>query len=117
MRNKKAQSIIEYTMLVVCLSAALLLMQHYVKRAAQGRLREAADTIGGQYDAGHINSVMSIFQSGTTTTISRQVEVSAPQLAEEGKIFGIRTTSVTGNERLRRVSSETLGEFPDELFE
>jgi Flp pilus assembly pilin Flp len=55
MKNKygrtKAQSTIEYAMMVACLAAALIGMQIYIKRGVQGRIRSAADEIGGQYSA------------------------------------------------------------------
>jgi Flp pilus assembly pilin Flp len=55
MKNKygrtKAQSTIEYAVMVACLAAALIGMQIYIKRGIQGRIRSAADEIGGQYSA------------------------------------------------------------------
>jgi len=51
MHKTKAQSILEYTMAVACLAAALFGMQIYIKRALQGRFRGVADEIGEQYSA------------------------------------------------------------------
>ena len=47
-KNKylKAISVIEYSMLVAIVVAALLGMQIYLKRAISGRWRQAADTFG-----------------------------------------------------------------------
>ncbi len=52
----KAGSIIEYSLIVAVVVAALLGMQIYVKRAISGRWRQAADTFGygRQYNAPEI---------------------------------------------------------------
>ena len=114
---KKAQSTIEYAMLVACLIAALLCIQHYLKRAAQGKLREAADSIAEQYDAHHVTSDITFSHEGETTTTSDMVEELYAE-AEEGKIFGIRTTTeLTDEEKIKRKGSEVLEAFPDDLFD
>ena len=53
MRNLKGASIIEYSLIVAVVVAAILGMQIYFKRAICGRWRQAADTFGygRQYDA------------------------------------------------------------------
>ena len=56
MRNLRAASIIEYSLILAVVVAAILGMQIYLKRAISGRWREAADTFGygRQYDAPEI---------------------------------------------------------------
>jgi len=44
--RKKGTSILEYSLLVAIVIAALLAMQIYVKRAVSGRWREAGDVFG-----------------------------------------------------------------------
>lgn len=61
--KSKAQSMIEYSMMVACLVAALVAMQIYVKRGIQGRIKNAADEIGEQYSA-------TTTTSGLTQTIN-----------------------------------------------
>jgi uncharacterized protein (UPF0333 family) len=46
MKNK-AQSILEYAVLIIVVVAALLAMQAYFKRGIQGRARSSADEISG----------------------------------------------------------------------
>jgi len=46
MRNLRAASIIEYSLLLAVVVAAIVGMQIYVKRAISGRWRQAADTFG-----------------------------------------------------------------------
>lgn len=113
--TKKAQVTVEYAMVAICIVAALLTMQYYIKRAAQGRLREAADSIGGQYDPRHIvSSQTTLTQSGTTITESEQVRESS-QKAEEGSIDGVKTTTKTVGEVNERTGNEELGAFPEKL--
>jgi len=113
---KRAQVTIEYAMVAACIVAAFLMMQHYIRRAAQGRLREAADSIGGQYDPRHINSQITFTQSGTTRTES--VQVREPSVdAEEGVIDGVRTTITTTNENVNRTGYEESQAFPAGLFD
>jgi len=114
--NKRALVTIEYAMLVICLVAALLSMQHYIKRAAQGRLREAADSIGEQYDANNIDSRVTTTQTGTTVTTTWQRE--DPSLkAESGKVFGIETSTISVGETNRRFGFEQLDKFPKDLYD
>ena len=47
--NKKAQSTLEYAILIIIIIAALLSLQVYVKRGIQGRLKSATDDVGEQY--------------------------------------------------------------------
>lgn len=45
-RNLKATSVIEYSLILTLVVAAILGMQIYLKRAISGRWRQAADTFG-----------------------------------------------------------------------
>ena len=56
MYSKKAQSSLEFCILIVIIIGALIAMQVYIKRAIQGRLRLAADDIGEQYSPGNTYS-------------------------------------------------------------
>jgi len=70
---KKGQSILEMSLLLVIIVAALIAMQVYLKRGIQGRLRSNADNIGEQYDPSTTVSDFSInhVSNTTTTTTSR----------------------------------------------
>ena len=50
-QKPKAQSTLEYAMVVACIAAALIAMQIYIKRSIQGKIRDSADEIGEQYSA------------------------------------------------------------------
>jgi uncharacterized protein (UPF0333 family) len=57
--NKRAQSTLEYAVLVFVIVAALIAMQVYIKRGMQGRIRSSTDEIGEQYSSGHTQTVSS----------------------------------------------------------
>ncbi|MCM8770859.1 MAG: hypothetical protein NC936_03200 [Candidatus Omnitrophica bacterium] len=50
--RRKGQSTLEYAALVACIVAAIIIMQRYFNRAAQGRWKSAADQLGEQFDYG-----------------------------------------------------------------
>ena len=47
-KNRKAQSTVEYAVLIAVVAGALLAMQIYMKRGAMGKLRSSTDQIGDQ---------------------------------------------------------------------
>lgn len=113
--NKKAQTFIEYTMILIIVAAGLLLMQHYIKRGTQGRLRQAADSIGDQYDAHNITSSITMTQLGVTNVDTYLHELNSAE-AEEGKILGVITSS-SGWDRTNRRGNENVAAFPNDLFD
>ena len=48
--QRKAQSSLEYALLIVAVVATLVAIQAYMKRSIQGRLRASSDLIGDQFD-------------------------------------------------------------------
>lgn len=65
--KRRAQSTLEYAMVIACLAAALIGMQIYIKRSIQGKLRDAADEIGDQYSA-----------KKTTSNLTQTISNAAP---------------------------------------
>ena len=49
--NRKGQNTLEYVLLITAVVVAFLIIQYYLGRGLQGRVREASDNIGGQFDA------------------------------------------------------------------
>lgn len=71
LRKKKAQSTLEYAVLIIIVIGALLSIQVYIKRGIQGRLRSAADDIGDQYKVGsHMWNRTTHFKSNTGETFA-----------------------------------------------
>jgi Flp pilus assembly pilin Flp len=56
MRNRKGQTILEYTVVVIIILGVVIAMKDYIKRGVQGRWKSAADDFGEQYDPQAINS-------------------------------------------------------------
>lgn len=56
MQNKRAQTTLELSLLIIIIVAALLSMSIYLKRAMQGKLRAVADDVGEQYSPTNMNS-------------------------------------------------------------
>jgi len=122
MNNRiKAQSTLEYAMVIVCIAGALFAMQFYVKRSIQGRLRNAADEVGEQYSA-----------KGTTSTIN-QTFISGTTVAGDPLVVSGLYDPVTGGTEQREFvttnrterqnvtqnagNNEQTGEFEKSLFE
>ncbi|MFA5118831.1 MAG: hypothetical protein WC695_08290 [Candidatus Omnitrophota bacterium] len=53
--KKRAQSTLEYAVIIAVVVGALIAMQIYVKRGLQGRLRQATDDVGDQFSPGNTN--------------------------------------------------------------
>jgi len=64
----KGQSILEYALLLCVVLAALLIMQVYIKRTYQGRIKADAESVGGQYSPDHTISLSETNTTSTSTT-------------------------------------------------
>lgn len=73
--NRKGQSLIEYTTLIVITIAVFITIGNYFKRGVQGRWKEGVDQMGDQYDPRTaVTDILHTINSQTTTTI-KAVEV------------------------------------------
>ncbi len=68
LRSSKAQSTLEYAMIIVCFVAALAGMRLYITRGMQGRLRQSADQLGPQYDPNNTRGNLRVSYNSTTIT-------------------------------------------------
>lgn len=109
--SRRAQGMLEYSMVIACVVAALLTMQYYIKRAIQGRVRESADTIGEQYAPRYMDSQITITQTGNTT-----IKAEAVVDPKDPMKFGLKTTATT-DETTTRTGYENVGKFEDKLFD
>ena len=91
----KAQSTLEYVILMGFVIAALIAMGVYMKRGAQGRLRESVDQIGEQYEAGTTNSLYTV----DTNLIQNETLVAG----------GHVTTDIKTNEQSKTGSETVIG--------
>jgi len=67
-KMKKGQTAIEYVVLLVVVIGSLMTIQNYLKRGVQGRLRDAVDSLGDQYDPRTAVSFIEHTLSSETTT-------------------------------------------------
>ena len=65
-RGRKAQSLLEYAVLLAVIILALMIMQIYIKRGYQGNIKLQADQVGPQYSPSHTTGVITT----NSTTIS-----------------------------------------------
>ena len=63
--KRRAQSTLEYALMIAVVVGALIAMQVYVKRGLQGKLKDSTDQIGEQYSPGFTTGHEEI---NTTTT-------------------------------------------------
>ena len=84
--NRKGQNTLEYVLLITCVVVAFLAIQHYLGRGLQGRVREASDNIGSQFDVEDADiDYLTVRQSiveeetlaagGTSSTLIDEVEI------------------------------------------
>jgi hypothetical protein len=97
--NRKGQNTLEYVLLITCVVVAFLAVQHYLNRGLQGRMREASDNIGGQFDTEVTTSTY------TTRRTSRTQDQTEPSGHPEGG--NITTSTLLDNEETYRAGEET----------
>jgi uncharacterized protein (UPF0333 family) len=93
--NRRGQNTLEYVLLVTAVVGAFLAIQYYLNRGVQGRVRDASDNIGGQFDA-----------RATTNTYTTVRNSSATEINAAG------VTSSTSTENTDRTGSETVQAAP-----
>jgi uncharacterized protein (UPF0333 family) len=99
--KNKAQTTLEYAVLIGVIVAGLIAMQVYLKRGYQGKLRESADSMGEQFSPGQTTA----FYNTTTYTNSTETLTTA----------GVSKT-VINNQTTTRVGSESVSGFDQETW-
>ncbi len=89
---------LEYGLLLCVVVAALLVMQFYVKRAYQGRIRQESDQVSRQYAPGHT--------TGTTTTVTGS---SGTTTTQDGTV----TSTATSDTYMKK--DESVSDFGEEM--
>jgi hypothetical protein len=74
MNEKKGQSAAEYVVLATIIIAAVFVGGIYFKRGIQGRLREAVDGLGDQYDPELMNGTVTYTTTGNATTYVESID-------------------------------------------
>jgi hypothetical protein len=100
--RRKAQSILEYAILLAIVIAAIIVMQTFMKRGIQGRLKDSSDRISGgeSYSA----SDTTIFENRAMTTNRTIVEEtgtsSTAPIQRIASTFGAPTIKGTGTDAI-----------------
>jgi hypothetical protein len=109
MKNyKKSQSTLEYAVVTVCVVAALLAIQVYIKRGIQGRLRSNTDSIGEQYAPGNTTSNIIVNFNSNADTWTFTDEWSHPPYFV-GKVY--TSVDTDANESSSRSGNEIVGQL------
>lgn len=90
--TRRGQSTLEYAILIAVVVGGLITMQTYVKRAVQGRARDSADDIGGQYSPGYVESTFTT-ETESTTTETALAGVTSSETATSQKRSGEETVA------------------------
>ena len=100
LRSRKAQSTLEYAVLILVVVMGLVAMQVYMKKAVQGRMKESTDRLGRQFipDQGDYEFAWKEASTGTTETHEQR---------ELGT--GMITTNITAGETVSRDEHEEWG--------
>ena len=100
MMGKRAQTTIEYAVLIGVIVAGLIAMQVYLKRGMQGRLKASADDISGGfvYSPGATNSDYRI-----TTTVNEQAKSYSKDHPNDGDVRVSFTESELKSSRTTKI--------------
>jgi len=112
---RRGQSILEYAALLSIVAAALVAMVVYARRGVSGGLRNAADTVGRQYDPKNTasNFTLSVVSDRTVSSVLEQNLVLDPGNNIVGDVI---VTTVTLNEATNRTGSENVGALNSSLW-
>ncbi|TRZ95612.1 hypothetical protein D4R78_03030 [bacterium] len=107
--NRKGQHILEFVVLFCVILSALLIMQYFIKRGYQGRIKQDVDSIGAaQYAPGHSTSqYITTIDTNTTTYVGGKTPTD--QVVEPGMTvtIGQVETTVDKEERVDSFRSKS----------
>lgn len=81
-KNKKAQGMLEYALLLAIFVAVIVVMQIYVKRGLQGKFKQTADQIGEQFTTGQQYTIETRRGSYREETTAAKMDGTAKSVAE-----------------------------------
>jgi hypothetical protein len=83
LRKRNGQSTLEYAVLIAIIVGGLITMQIYLKRASMGKLRDAADDLGSQFNPANYTMNLSTTVNGSRTETSTAEGTSTVQWTGE----------------------------------
>jgi len=99
--DKRAQSTLEYALLIGVIVAGLIAMQMYLKRGYQGKLRESTDQIGEQYSPDYTTSKTTVTKESTTQETVKD-KTTRTEFVEPEKV------TQTGEEKVDKLDKESF---------
>lgn len=109
------QTILEYTMITVILSAALVGGAIYLKRGVMGGIRQSADSIGAQFDPKDTTSSITQTVENDTLTVANYVLFDDVPLDPDndpsklGNLGVMVTTNIVNKDETTKTGTETVG--------
>ena len=97
MKHNKAQTTLEYAILLIIIIGAFLAMQTYIKRGFQGRWKTTMDDFADQYDPNKINSQINYSLISNSDTVIAAVPGTDPVTGAPGS-FTKRTDTTSSVE-------------------
>ena len=104
--RQKAQSLVEYAVLICIIVAALISMQVYIKRGVQGSLRSNADSIGSV-----AYSPKATLSNAQTNVISKTLKETSRNDTEGDIFWGFNQRSTTIDD-ITQTSNQTEDVLP-----
>lgn len=102
MLSRKAQSSVEYAFIIAVTVAAFIGVQTYMRRGIQGKMKEATDSIGRQFEpSDNFTTQWRRLVNGTTTTVETR-----------NASGGDSTTTITSGENTTTDEYESWGTEP-----
>ena len=92
--GRKAQSTLEYAVLIAVIGAGLVLLSAYVRRGYQGKLREGGDRLGEQFEPGK-TSYTYVVDSNPVTVTSQTFETGDIRVDRTGGGTDVTTDEIT----------------------
>ncbi len=105
MRNRKGQTILEYTVIIIIVLGVMIAMKDYVKRGIQGRWKTTTQDFGEQYDPQHVNS--SILYGVQTNSQSLVTVVNGQASGGSGTLAGQWTNRLDISDSLETKTGNT----------
>lgn len=88
MYNRKGQTILEYTVILIIILGVTIAMKDYIKRGFQGRWKSATDGFGDQYDPTAVNSNTTYatqVNSISTVTVANGTDMASDGTTTQGQ--------------------------------
>ena len=121
-KRNKAQSTLEYAVVIACVAGALIAMSVYVKRGLSGRFRQSADELGSQYNpadtAGYLKTTVyshTITNSTSTNEAAIGKDINKDNVISSDVYF-TETKSELVSESTTQSGNETVGPLEKKLF-